>query len=199
MSKVALLLLIFTAFPSVALATTKSEVKINEGKSRVNVDVQSNISSSNQTIIKSNSNININTSSSGQEQVKVNIQNNKFEIKGKINSYSDNNLNVSGQGIKIDQSKVANFKKEGELGVGKTVEVKGVVIDNNLYAQEIILEGSSLSPNPSSIPSPITEPSPTSASSPSSIPAQVKEKIISQLNNLIAKIREMIAKLQEGF
>lgn len=72
---------------------------------------------------------------------KMKIHDQSFEITGKISAVAGNNFVVLDQTIFIDPSQVGKFKQKGILGVGQVVKVKGVIISNVKYAQDINVIG----------------------------------------------------------
>lgn len=68
---------------------------------------------------------------------RVDIKNDRFEITGKITSISDNSFTVMDQTVMIDPTQVKEFRQKGLLTVGTTVMAKGVIIDNQKFAEEI--------------------------------------------------------------
>lgn len=71
---------------------------------------------------------------------RVEIRGNEFEIRGVITQISNNSFTVLGQNIVVDPSQVTEFRQRGILEVGQRVKVKGVIINNTNFAQEIRLD-----------------------------------------------------------
>ena len=139
------------------VTTTFAETKISvtsTGDSEVSVN--NNIKSSSSTSITSNSSSNINISTSGGGDNQVKIENNKFEIKGKITSIDGSSFTVNNQKIELNSAKIT-----GTMQVNKNIEVKGSIVNSKLLAEEIFVENSS---------TPIQSPQATSSANPSTSP-----------------------------
>jgi len=65
---------------------------------------------------------------------------NRFLIRGKITSVSGNTFTVSGESITIDLSKVSKFKQKGILNVDKYVKIKGIILEDKKYAEQVIVK-----------------------------------------------------------
>ena len=104
---------------TILLASSKSEIRINN-----NVNSVEN---------------NISVSTSSNSNTKVSINNDKFEIEGKVDSITSNTLTVNGQSISIANINLAN------IATGNQVKVKGTIKSGVLYLENIekIGEGTS--------------------------------------------------------
>jgi len=115
------------------------------------------------------------------EEEGENHDQNKFEIKGEIESIGDNSFVVLGQTIVIDPTKVREFEQKGILEVDKKIKVEGIIIDGTYYATEINVIGTGqgrfkieikglILPSPSGSASPTPTVSPTPSGSPEASP-----------------------------
>jgi hypothetical protein len=122
-----------------------------------------------------------------KEQNKVEINGNKFEIMGSIDSVGTGTFTVAGVTVYVDPTAVPKLEQKGILKVGEKVKTEGLVKDGKNYAMEIMVIGTgqgkfkfeykarpSTSPVPtaSASPAPTTNPSaePTSSPTPSGSP-----------------------------
>lgn len=72
-----------------------------------------------------------------QNQEAANVQNQRFEIRGTVDSISGNNIMVAGQTVVVDPAMVERFRQRGVPAVGSFVRVKGVIINSINFASEI--------------------------------------------------------------
>lgn len=109
---------------------------------------------------------------------RVEVKNDKFEIRGEISSTSDTSFVVLSQTINIDPAQVFEFKQKGILKVGEKVKVEGIIKDGKKFAEEINIIGTGQGRfkfnyhnlTPTVIPAATPTPAPTSTSSPTSSP-----------------------------
>lgn len=72
---------------------------------------------------------------------KLEVNDQRFEIRGEISSISGNTFVVLGQTITVDSTRVNEFEQKGILQVGKTVAVEGIIENNTKFAREIKVLG----------------------------------------------------------
>ena len=181
-------------FVTTAFAENTSNVKINTSGSDVDVKVNSKINSSSYTSINSGSSTNINLHTSGDGDNEVIINNNKFNIKGKITNIENSTFSVSNQKIELNSAKIT-----GTLQVDKTVEVKGSIVNSKLLAEEIFVENSSSpqisptnSPNSSSSASPSPQASDDGQVLGEKTEKNAIEQIIQTLENIINSLKNLL-------
>lgn len=139
---------------------------------------------------------------------KVEINGQRFEIRGEISSISGNTFVVLGQTINIDPSKVEEFEQKGILQVGKTVKVEGIIENDTKFAREIMVIGTgqgrfrleiegeeaSITPTPTGILSLITPTvTPSAALSPNT---RVEIKAKGPINEVLDFLKQVMAFLQ---
>lgn len=124
------------------------------------------------------------------QKIKIEINKNRFEIRGIASNVTVDSFMISGQLIKIDPSVSGKVEIKGALANGTFVQTEGVVVNNMLFAREIKVKSNIevASPTPTSVPTPTVTPttspsitpsltpSPT-ATAPSEIKAFIKVKI----------------------
>lgn len=126
-----------------------------------------------------------------EDEEKVEIENDRFEIIGKIESMSSNSFIVLGQTITIDPSRVSGFEQKGILKVGDSVKVEGIIKNGTKFAQEIKVSGAgggrfkfevrnfplpSVAPTTTVSPTPSVTPTGTPSASVSNARVEIKAK-----------------------
>lgn len=72
---------------------------------------------------------------------KVEIQGDRFEIRGMISAIGTDNFTIAGNIIFIDPGLVKEFEQKGTLKVSEQAKVEGKIIDNRKIAEEIKVFG----------------------------------------------------------
>lgn len=139
---------------------------------------------------------------------KVEIEENKFEIRGQISAVSGNNFVVAGQTIFIDPSQVREFEQKGIVNVGDNVKVEGVIKNGVKFAREIKVIGEgqgrfkfeikglpSLLPTVSPSVSPIGSPSATPQAT-TSANVKVKIKANGPVDQVVTFLQQILNFLQ---
>lgn len=144
-----------------ALAKEDGEKEHKSGKSKIEISIKNEVGIENRE--------------------KVEIKNDKFEIRGIITAVVGNNFTVAGQTIFMDPTQVKEFKQKGILEIGKDVKVEGIIKNGVKLATEIKVLGDGSgrfkleikgSPFPTALPtaSPLPTSSLTMSPSPSASP-----------------------------
>lgn len=76
----------------------------------------------------------------GKEKFQERIKNNKFMIKGVIQSSSSGSLTINNKVIIIDSSVTGNVKIVGKIQVGAYAMAQGIVQNSSLYANKIVVD-----------------------------------------------------------
>ena len=188
------------------LAKNKTEIKIETSRD--------NNGNGKKVSVSTSSNLNTNNS--------VKIENDKFEIRGTVDSVSTNSFTVNSQSISIDPSLVKSYRQKGILEAGQDVKVKGTIQNSVLYAQDVkVMEGalgnfkidinndiradrpvyprnSSPTENqPTATPNPLVSPSLTPAGNATvSANAKIKIKARGPVDQVIAFLAQVLSLLQ---
>lgn len=157
---ISLIIFLLTSSIPVALAHENNKTENNNNKQQKNIvdikvknEIETEQEDENE---QENENLNI------KEHVEVNK--NRFEVKGKITSVTDSTFIVAGQTITIDPAMVNQFKQKGVLQIGSFVKVEGKVVNGTKFAQEIRVESSTqttITPSITTTPEPTTSLTPT--------------------------------------
>jgi hypothetical protein len=114
--------------------------------------VEQNSNTGSKTVVNQSDSSNISIKQEGGGDNKVIVDNNKFEVSGKVSSISDSSFDLSGQKIYLNSSEVSRLKSNGVLTVGNQVTAKGDIKSSQLYATEVqgnAESSASSQPNPS--------------------------------------------------
>lgn len=180
-----ILLFLLIIFPSKAFAESKVEVKVQGDDVQTSVNSYEHSTSRTEINTNDSSTISVHQSGGGDNSVKIN--NDQFEIKGKVTSISNSSFDLSNQKIYLDASEITKLKSSGILVNGNTVTAKGNVKNGNLYATEV--QGSAVSNSQTSTPSPSpsdsgqNSPSPSSSSNPDVLGASSEGEIKVEIKN----------------
>ncbi|OGY07805.1 MAG: hypothetical protein A2782_01535 [Candidatus Blackburnbacteria bacterium RIFCSPHIGHO2_01_FULL_43_15b] len=61
----------------------------------------------------------------------------RFDIRGTVNSISGNTVVIAGQTIVLDRNQVMRLRQRGTLATGQAARAKGVVQNGTLFAEEV--------------------------------------------------------------
>ena len=115
----AILLITLSSGPS-ALAKEGGKKEFESGKSRVEIKIKNEVK---------------------EEEEKIEVEQDKFEIRGTITTVVGNNFTVAGQTIFLDPTQVSKFKQKGILEVNKKVKAEGIIKNDVKFATEIMVIG----------------------------------------------------------
>ncbi len=118
-----IILTLFLSFPFTQLAKADNDLKGIE-KASVKIDTDKNIAKSDDQVLL-------------KEQKADKRRKSSFIVSGTITSLSDNAIVVSNQTIIIDLTKVPEFTQKGILAVGASVRIKGIIVGDIKYAEDV--------------------------------------------------------------
>lgn len=138
------------------------------------------------------------------QKIKIEINKNRFEIRGIVSGVTVDSFMINGQLIKIDPSISGRVEIKGVLANGAFVQTEGVVVNNMLFAQEIKIKNNiEVLPIPTSTPTPTVTPTPfplitpsVTASPTSTPPSETKAFIKVKIKG--AFTLEQLASIFEG-
>ncbi|MBI2590583.1 MAG: hypothetical protein HYW33_01745 [Candidatus Blackburnbacteria bacterium] len=61
----------------------------------------------------------------------------RFDIRGTVNSISGNTVVIAGQTIVLDRNQVGRLRQRGTLVVGRAARARGIVRNGTLFAEEV--------------------------------------------------------------
>lgn len=104
-------------------------------------------------------------------KIKIEINKNRFEIRGIVSGVTSSSFMINGQLIKIDPSVSGRIEIKGALANGAFVQTEGLVVDNMLFAQEIKVKNNiEVSPTPTSVSTPTVTPTTNPSAEPTTTP-----------------------------
>jgi len=202
-SLISLITLIFfskAVVSSYGKENNKSEVKIETKHDKNKVKIENKIESEDEN--------------ENKNRVKIKIENDKgeFKIWGPIQSFDNSSLTIDGKTIKIDPNITKKFKQVGELKVNMYAKAEGVIINDNYYAEEIVVDNRNkkdISPTPTVIenisttpsitntPVVSTSPTVTLSETPFITPTTTETPLLQGLNNNPFILDQLILKLEK--